>query len=106
MSKWYGQVGFKTTTEDAPGVWAEHIIERNYFGDLMRNYQQVESTDIVNGMNMSNNISILADPFAYENFQHMIYVTYMGTKWKVSTVDVEYPRITLSIGGVYHGESS
>ena len=47
-------------------------------------------------------LRIVADPFARENFHKMRYVTFMGAKWKISRVEVGYPRLILTIGGLYH----
>jgi len=30
----------------------------------------------------------------------------MDSLWKVTAVDVQYPRLILSIGGVYNGEQA
>ncbi len=103
MAKFYGAIGYAATVETKPGVWEEQITERKYFGDLIRNTRRFQSSGNLNDdLNISNEISIVADPFANENFHTMRYVEYMGTKWKVSNVDVQYPRLVLSIGGVYN----
>lgn len=104
MSKFFGQIGFFISEEVSPGVWEDQITERDYFGDVVKNYRRLEGNEIVEDFNISNNISIVADPFAYENFQHMRYIRYMGAEWSISSIDVAYPRLNLSIGGVYHGE--
>lgn len=57
-------------------------------------------------INVSNEISILADPYANQNFHAMRYVEFMGAKWKISGVEVQYPRLILSVGGVYNGEQT
>lgn len=105
MSKWSGNIGFFTTEETSPGVWEEQIVERQYYGDILHNYKQSGEVDINSDINISNNFSIVVDPFAYENFHHMRYVTFMGTKWKINSVEVEYPRLTLSVGGIYDEQS-
>ena len=103
MAKYYGKIGFFTTTEVKPGVWQKQITEKNYFGDVLKNTVRQQSNDNLNdNIVVSNQISIVADPFANENFHSIIYVEYMGAKWKVSNVDVEYPRLKLSIGEVYN----
>ena len=33
MAKFYGVIGYAVTEETKPGVWAEKIIERMYYGD-------------------------------------------------------------------------
>ena len=89
--------------ECAPGVWTEQITERTYYGDLIRNTRRLQSSgNIIDNIQISNQISIVADPFAYENFHAIRYATYMGTKWKVTSVDVQRPRLTLDLGEVYH----
>lgn len=104
MSKWFGKIGYATTKETTPGVWEEVITEREYFGDVYRNTRKLQSASQVNDdINVSNEISIVADPFARDNFYSMRYVEFMGTKWKVSNIEVQYPRLNLTIGGVYNG---
>lgn len=103
MSKFYGPIGYAVMSESRPGVWEDKITERNYFGDFIRNTSQHQTADKLNdNLNISNEISIVADPFAYENFHSMRYVTFMGAKWKVASVEVQYPRLILTVGGVYN----
>ena len=104
MARFYGAVGYGVSTEIRPGVWKDEIIERNYYGDVIRVNRRLESPDKVNeDINISNEISILADPFANENFHLIKYVVFMGAKWKVSNITVQLPRLILSVGGVYNG---
>ena len=104
MAKFYGLIGFGEDVETAPGVWEDRITERPYFGDVLRNTRRLQGTDRVNdNLNISNEISIVADPYAMTNFHSMRYVTYMNTKWKVSNVTVQYPRLVLTIGDLFHG---
>ena len=104
MAKFYGNIGYAETLETSPGVWQERITERDYFGDLNRNTRTAQSSNQLNdNINISNEISILADPFANQNFHLMRYVEYMGAKWKITNVEVQYPRLILTVGGVYNG---
>lgn len=101
--KWYGSIGFAELKETTPGVWTPEITERNYRGDLVRNTRRLQSTDQVNDdININNQISIVADPYANMKFHTIKYATFMGTKWKVSDIEVQYPRLILSLGGVYN----
>lgn len=103
--KWFGTIGYAETVETKPGIWEERITEREYFGDLIRNSRRIQSTDKVNSdLDISNEISIVSDPYAYENFHSMRYAEFMGAKWKITNVEVQYPRLTLTLGGVYNGE--
>lgn len=104
MAKYYGTVGYGVPTEVRPGIWKDEIVERKYYGDVIRNNRRLESSGQVNDdINISNEISILADPYANENFHLIKYVEFMGAKWKVSNVTVQIPRLILSVGGVYNG---
>lgn len=105
MAKFCGMIGFAETVEIRPGVWDEQITEKGlYFGDEIRNVRQLQSSDHTNdNINISNEISIVADPYANQNFHSMRYVQYMGAKWKITSVSVQYPRLTLTLGGLYNG---
>lgn len=105
MAKFFGPIGFATTVEIRPGVWTEKIVERNYRGDVIRNTRRLQTADQVNDdINISNEISIVADPFANGNFHSMRYIGFMGAKWKISSVEVKYPRLILTLGGVWNGQ--
>lgn len=104
MAKFYGPIGYAIPMETAPGVWEDKIVERKYYGDLRRNSRRLQSDDKLNDdITVANEISIVSDQFANENFHAMRYVTFMGAKWKITNVEVEHPRLLLSVGGVYNG---
>lgn len=103
MAKWYGKVGYVETIETAPGVWEEKITERSYFGDSIRNTRLLQNSGGVNdNVNIGNQISIVADPYAVDHIYAMRYVEFQKTNWKVTNVDVQYPRLILTIGGLYN----
>lgn len=105
MAKFYGAIGYAEMVESSPGVYDEQITERMYYGDLVRNTRRLESSGNVNDdINISNEISIVADPFANHNFHSMRYIEFMGAKWKITSVEVKYPRLILTIGGVYNAK--
>lgn len=107
MAKFYGKIGYADTVETTPGVWQEKITERSYSGDFLRMSRRLESSGNLNdNINIANELSIVADPFANQNFHLMRYVEYMGTKWKITSVEVKYPRLILALGGVYNGEQA
>jgi len=105
MAKWYGQIGFCIPKETDLDVWTEEIVERSYYGDVLRNSKTsyTGNTEINEGFNISNRISFVADPFVKENIYNMKYATFMGTKWKIINVEVEYPRLTVNLGGLWNG---
>ena len=103
MAKFYGKIGFAETVKAAPGVFEEQITERDYYGDVTRISRILESTENLNDdIKISNTISILADAYANEHFFAIRYVEWAGAKWKVSNVQVQSPRLLLSVGGLYN----
>lgn len=103
--RFYGKVGYAPTTVDQYGVARAAVTERSYFGDVLTLSTRWQNTENRNDdISVSHRISILADPYAFQNFPYIRYVTWMGTRWEVNTATVEYPRIILSLGGVYNGE--
>lgn len=108
MAKYYGAIGYSETVQESEGsdIWVGKITERNYYGELTRNTSKFQTSDSVNDdTNINTEISIVADPYAIQNFRYMRYIEFMGTRWKINAVEVKYPRLILSIGGVYNGES-
>lgn len=102
MAKWFGKIGYAETEETSPGVWKEQIVEREYYGDLVRNTRRLQTADKINDdIIVSNELSIVSDPYAMNNFHLIRYVEFMGSKWKVSSVEVSYPRLILTLGGLY-----
>lgn len=103
MGKYYGQIGYATSVESSPGVWTDEIVERSYYGDITRSIRRNEPSSYVNDdINLSNDISIIADPYAYDNYDSMIYATVRGTKWKIQSVEEQRPRLLLTLGGKYN----
>lgn len=103
MAKFYGVIGYAETVETLPGKWEQKITEKTYYGDISRNTRRLQSSDKLNdNISISNEISIVADPFANQNFHAMAYITFMGVKWKITSVEVQYPRLILTIGDVYN----
>ena len=105
MAKWYGKIGYAEMVEITPGEWDEKINERSYYGDLERNRSAFQnSSDRTNkNVNISNQISILADPYAKQNFHAMRYAEFMDAKWSITNVEASYPRLILTLGGVWNG---
>lgn len=103
MAKFCGIIGYVITRETEPGIYVEEIVENEYYGDVVRNTRRLrEAAKVNDDINISNQISIVADPFANNNFHAMRYIMFMGAKWKIIEVEVQYPRLILSIGGLYN----
>ena len=105
MAKWFGKVGYVTTEEKIPGVYTQVPEERRYYGEILTNTSKWSASNKINDdLTVSNRISIIADPFAYQKFRYIKYVEFMDTFWEVTNAEVQYPRIILSLGGAYNGE--
>lgn len=103
MAKYAGKIGYAITEETKPGVWEEHIVERMYYGDVIRNSRKLYNSQAINdSVDISQDISVVRDAYAYACFHLIRYVTYGGAKWKVSSVSVERPRLILTVGGLYN----
>lgn len=107
MAKFYGKVGFVVDEETAPDVHVEKPIARYYMGDVIRNIKKATSGEGINdNIDINNQVSIIADEFAFSHFFAMRYVEWMGACWNVQSVEVQHPRLIISIGGVYNGETA
>lgn len=103
--KFCGKVGYVTTVETRPGIWEEQVTERIYRGDEIKNISRWgNGTGVNDDIDISSDIKIVADAFAFKHFSEIRYVKYMGAKWKVLNATPERPRISLSLGGIYNGQ--
>lgn len=104
MARYCGTIGYAVPTETSPGVIDEIIVTRKYYGDVLRNARRLQSADQLNdNIKVNNEISIVADQFAIQNFHMMRYAEFMGANWKIDNVEVKHPRLVLTLGGVYNG---
>jgi hypothetical protein len=104
MAKFYGKVGYITQEEISPGIWDDVAVERNYRGDILQNARSWQVTEEKNDdLTVSNQISIVADIFAYNNLSTIRYIDWLGVRWKVTRVEIKRPRLILTLGEVYNG---
>lgn len=104
MAKFHGSIGYAETKETSPGVWEEVIVEKNHIGDLLKMSNSWKNSENLNDdLTINNQFSILADSFAYKHFPKMRYIKWMGASWKITKIDVQRPRLILTVGGVYNG---
>lgn len=103
MAKYAGNIGLVVQKETRPGVWIDSIIEHEVFGDIYRFSANTENSGkVTDDIRLNSTIEIVANPYVFENYSRIRYITYLGTKWKVTAVEVRYPRLILTIGGVYN----
>ncbi len=102
--KYYGKIGYIDTEETSPGVWEEQITERTYSGDVLRLSKSWQGGQNLNDdLQISVQISIVSDPFALQHFHSFRYVEWHGALWKITSAEPQFPRIVLTIGGIYNG---
>ena len=102
--KWYGKLGLYEQNEIEPGVWVDGIVEREYYGDIIRliNHTQPASEKVNEDLKLNNQLSIVLDPYALDNFAFLRYITFNNSKWEASAVEVQFPRLIISFGGLYN----
>src|SRR5690349_14712427 len=104
MARFYGQIGYGTTAEVAPGAWEDVVVEHNYYGDIIRNIgRQVDGEHLNNDIAINNSISIVADAYAYQKYLAIKYIRWGGVLWTVNSVEIRRPRLILELGEVYDG---
>lgn len=104
MAKFHGKIGYIRTEETALGVFTPVETERECRGTLLRNVRRWDSNEGVNDdVTISNRFSLIADDYAFGNLEFIRYILWKNTKWKVTSVDVQHPRLILTVGGVYNG---
>lgn len=105
MAKFYGTIGYsEENVETAPGVYQDVIVEKNYYGDVLRNTRQLKEGDKINNdLTVGNSISVVADAYANNHFFAIRYIRWAGALWTVTDVEVQAPRLTIRLGGRYNG---
>ncbi len=106
MARFSGEVGYGEAVETpaGSGVWVDEITEFVYTGDIIRNTRRLEEGETLNNdISVGNSISIVADQYAVEHFFKIKYVKWAGVLWTVTSVQVQSPRLILSLGSVYNG---
>lgn len=107
MARFCGDIGFAIEVETAQDVFEPLITQRRYFGDILSARKRTENGEGLNDdVSLSVRVSIVADPFAEQHLSEMVFVVLNGTKWKVTDREVQYPRIILSVGGVYNEQTN
>lgn len=104
--RYCGKIGFAVTEETVPGIWEETITEKTYYGDVIRNSFGNRAGESLNdNLTISNQLSIMSDIYAYQNCHLMKYAEFSGIKWKITNIEVQRPRLILTLGGEYNEET-
>ena len=106
MNKTYSVIGFVKEMEvpEGSGIYRKTTIERSYYMDILRSTRQMQNSSSVNGeLTISNQFSVIADSYLLDNTYAMTYLVYRNSKWKITSVELQYPRIILNVGGLFIG---
>lgn len=104
MARFHGKIGFGQAVETKPGSWEDAITEKSYYGDVDRANQMFQQGEhLQDDVKVNASISIVADAYANEHISAIRYVVWAGVYWKVSSVDIQRPRLILQLGEVYNG---
>lgn len=107
MAKFYGKIGYTSTTETRPGIWDPVVEEKKYDGDILSYTRRWNNGDKVNDdVSINTQISIVADSYLINKMHCIRYVKMHGVAWEVMSVTPQYPRLLLDLGGEYHGETA
>lgn len=102
MARYFGGIGFAVQEETRPGVWEDVIEERPYKGEVLHSGRRWDASENINdNVTLTNRFSIVSDAYLYSHIPAMRYLKYHGTKFKITSVEIDRPRVTISVGGVY-----
>jgi hypothetical protein len=104
MSKFAGLVGYVTQEESAPGVWTQVDKTSKMKGDIIRQSSSSQNGDKINSdVALSHRVSLLGDSYAFNNYFAIKWIQIDGRKWQVTSVELQRPRIILTVGGLWNG---
>lgn len=107
MAKYFGTIGFVETEETTPGVWEPKVTKRKYYGNVVDQSRRRDTPSNINDdLTINVQISIVADPYALNHFYSMEFIEFSGSYWKVVNITPQYPRLILTLGGVYNGKQA
>lgn len=105
MAKFSGVIGFVETVETSPGVWTDQTTEKRYKGDLLKHYISWQTSNEINpDFNINNQVSIVADRYISDHLAYIKYVVLNNVKWKITNIEINRPRLIISLGGLYRNE--
>lgn len=95
-------IGFAIQKETRPGIWEDAIERRPYKGEILHSGRRWDASENINdNVTLTNRFSVVSDAYLYSHIPAMRYLEYLGTKFKITSVEIDRPRVTISVGGVY-----
>lgn len=102
MSRFSGKLGFVRTRETEEGVWLEDSVEIPVKGTIRSLYVRNDNNSSVNtNLRLTNEVSVLLNSKIQTCLETLKYVIWKGSKWEVQSIGVNYPRLTINLGGLY-----
>lgn len=104
MAKFAGLVGYVTQEETIPGVWSPVENPKRMKGDIIRQSSSTQNGDKINSdVTLSHRVSLIGDAYAYAQYFNIKWVEVYGHKWEVDSVEIQRPRIIVTLGGPWNG---
>lgn len=104
-----GLVGYIETEETSPGIHLPVETTRKMRGDVLsaktQNSQDGRTTEtsLYKDIRLSHRFSLVGDAYSFKNYMYLKWIIVEGHKWEVSSVEIQSPRLLISIGGLYNG---
>lgn len=104
MAKFSGLVGYITQSEISPGVWSSVENSIMMKGDVIRQSSNTQNDDKVNSdITLSHRVSLIGDAYSFGNYYNIKWVDIRGAKWEVESVEIQRPRLIVTLGGIWNG---
>lgn len=104
MAKFAGTIGFITQVENKSGLYENETVERSYTGEILQDVRRWNNAENTNDdLTLGNRFSIVADGYILDNMYAMRYMIWRGVRWSITKVELQAPRLILTVGGVYNG---
>lgn len=104
MAKYAGLVGYVTHEEITPGVWSPVDNSKRMRGDIIRQSSMNQNGDKVNSdITLAHRVSLIGDAYAFQYYHGIKWIEIDGQKWEVGSVEIQRPRIIVTLGGVWNG---
>lgn len=106
MAKYAGLVGYVTQEETVPGVWSPVSTPIKMRGDLIRQSASSQNGDKLNeDITLGHRVSLIGDAYAFGNYYNIKWIEISGMKWEVTSVEIQRPRLILSVGGLWNDQT-
>ena len=107
MARFHGAVGFNIvsdTDDQDTGIARNTVVEKTFYGRVIEHVRRWQGSDTnTEDLTLGNQIAITANDYAFQHATGIVYVYYMGGRWKVTSMRRKHPEIILTLGGVYNG---